>query len=448
VNSQTRKRLTVTLIVLSLMVGSFVLGNLNGYMTRSAQAQDQTPPAEFDLFWEAWNVVQNNFVDRDELDDTDMTYGAIRGMLDSLGDQGHTVFFTPEEAEQQESSLEGSFEGIGAYVGMEDGFFKILTPIHGSPAEAAGLLAGDIVLEVDGEDIMGQEQWEIISKIRGPAGTTVLLNVVHPDEDEPVDIAVVRDKIDIDSVLWSRIPGTDLAYVQITQFAADTGSELITALKEINAAGDDGEPIQGIVLDLRNNPGGYLQEAVRVGSQFLDDGEVILHSRDAQDKIYTYYSIGKGVEREMPMIVLVNEASASAAEIIAGALQENGRAELVGETTLGTGTVLHPFTLSDGSVIRLGVTNWLTPDKHLIKGQGVAPDVVVEQSPAVDMIDAIALEEMTADELNESEDAQFAEARRLLQAEVTGEDPEEAEMTEDVETTEDGRAPIVTRPEK
>ena len=266
---------------------------------------------------------------------------------------------------------------------------------------------------------MGQEQWEIISKIRGPAGTAVLLNVIHPDEDKPVDVKVVRDKIDIDSVLWSRIPDTDLAYLQITQFAADTGSELIAALKEINAAADEGDPIQGIVLDLRNNPGGYLQEAVRVGSQFLDEGEVILHSRDASDQIYTYYSIGEGLERETPMIVLVNEASASAAEIIAGALQENGRAELVGETTLGTGTVLHPFTLSDGSVIRLGVTNWLTPDKRLIKGQGVKPNVVVEQSPAVEMIDAITLEEMTAAELGESEDEQFAKALRLLQMETT-----------------------------
>lgn len=417
---QTRKRIIFTLFILSLMIGSFTLGNLNGYRARSAKAQDQAQkrPAEFDLFWEAWDVVQNNFVDRNELDATDMTYGAIRGMLNSLGDQGHTVFFTPEEAKQQESSLEGSFEGIGAYVGMENDFFKILTPIHGSPAEAAGLLAGDTVLKVDGEDIMGQEQWEIISKIRGPAGTTVVLTVVHPDEDEPVDVTVVRDKINIDSVLWSRIPGTDLAYLQITQFAADTGSELIAALEEINAAGEDGEPIQGIVLDLRNNPGGYLQEAVRVGSQFLDEGKAILHSRDAYDQIYTYYSMGKGAARETPMIVLVNEASASAAEIIAGALQENGRAELVGETTLGTGTVLHPFTLSDGSVIRLGVTNWLTPDKHLIKGKGVTPDVVVEQSPAVDMIDAITLEKMTVDELDASEDEQFAKALRLLQTET------------------------------
>ena len=434
---QTHKRTILTLLIVSLMFGSFALGNLNGYMTRSAQAQSQgqEQPPEFDLFWEAWQVVQENFVDRDELDPKDMTYGAIRGMLDSLGDEGHTVFFTPEEAEQAESSLEGSFEGIGAYVGMEDGFFKILTPIHGSPAEKAGLLAGDIVLEVDGEDIMGQEQWEIISKIRGPAGTEVVLTVLHPDEDEPVEITVVRDKIDIDSVLWSRIPGTDLAYLQITQFAADTGDELIAALEEINAAGEEGEPIQGIVLDLRNNPGGYLQEAVRVGSQFIDQGKAILHSRDAKDKIYTYYSVGKGIEREMPMIVLVNEASASAAEIIAGALQENGRAELVGETTLGTGTVLHPFTLSDGSVIRLGVTNWLTPDKNLIKGQGVTPDVVVEQSPAVEMIDAIALEEMTAEELAESEDAQFAEALRLLLAETSG-----TEMTE-----EETAPPVVNR---
>lgn len=392
------------------MTGAFVLGNATGYMARSAHAQTEERPPEFDLFWEAWNIVQGNFVDQDEVDASDMTHGAIRGMLDSLGDEGHTVFFTADEAEQQASSLEGSFEGIGAYVGIEDGYFKILSPMHGSPAKNAGLQAGDIVLQVDGEDIGGQAQWEIISKIRGPKGTSVLLNVVHPEANEPVDIEVVRDTIELESVLWSRIPETDFAYVQLNQFAADTSAELVKALTAIEAEADADRPIEGILLDLRNNPGGYLQEAVRVGSQFLDEDEVVLHARDANDRIYTYYSIGEGMAREIPMTVLINEASASSAEILAGALQENGRAKLIGATTLGTGTVLQPFRLSDGSVIRLGVTNWLTPEKNLIKGIGVQPDVAIEQSPAVEMIDSIALQDMTRSDLYSHEDRQFASA--------------------------------------
>ena len=175
----------------------------------------QEDPGEFSVFWEVWNYVNSDFVDRDKVDFTEMTYGAIRGMLATLGDDNHTVFFTPEEAEQQASSLQGEFEGIGAYVGMEEGVFRILAPIHGSPAEAAGLLAGDIVLKVDGDEIMGKEEWEIISLIRGPAGSDVTLTIMHPESDEAEDVTITRGRIQVDSVTWAPIPGTDLAYLQI-----------------------------------------------------------------------------------------------------------------------------------------------------------------------------------------------------------------------------------------
>ncbi|GIV78520.1 S41 family peptidase [Litorilinea aerophila] len=402
-----------TAIVVLLILCSFGAGNVTGFMARSALARADEP-AEFAIFWEAWDLVVNHFVDQEKIDFQAMTYGAIQGMLDSLGDENHTVFFPPDVAEQQESNLEGSFEGIGAYVTLEDGLFKIVAPIHGSPAEAAGIVAGDVVLAVDGEDITGLPEWEVISRIRGPAGTTVTLTVLHPDSDEPVDIAIVRGRIDIESVLWARIPGTDLVHLQITQFARDTGQELVNALRAIEAESEGGEPVRGILLDLRNNPGGYLQEALQVASQFLEPGQVILHERDAQGQITTYRARGVGLARSIPLIVLVNPGSASAAEIVAGALQENGRARLVGEPTVGTGTVLRPFTLSDGSVLRLGVTNWLTPNQHLIKGQGIQPDVVVEQSTSVKMVSSVALDEMDALEVRRHPDRQFQMGLLLL----------------------------------
>ena len=369
----------------------FLAGTATGFMARPALAADHPP--QFDVFWEVWDLVDQHFVDQGNIDPMRMTYGAINGMLATLGDDNHTIFFSPEEAEQQESQLDGSFEGIGAFVEGHETGFRIVAPIHGSPAEEAGILAGDIVLKVDGEDIGGIPEWEIISRIRGPAGTSVVLTVLHPNETEPTDITVVRGKIDVESVTWARIPETNYIYLQISQFASDTGDELQKSLEAIDAKVAAGEAIDGVVLDLRNNPGGYLQEALRVNTQFLDAGKVILHERDAEGEIRTYRSVGNGLARTYPMIVLINQGTASAGEITAGALKENGRARLVGQPTLGTGTVLQPFNLSDGSVLRLGVTNWLTPEKNLIKGEGVQPDSLVDQDPAVPMVDSYTLEE-------------------------------------------------------
>jgi carboxyl-terminal processing protease len=286
----------------------------------------------------------------------------------------------------------------------------IVAPIHGSPAEAAGIVAGDIVLEVDGEEIAGLAEWEVISRIRGASGTPVELTILHPDAAEPVEISITRGHIDIESVVWARIPGSNLVHVQITQFAGDTGAELRNVLQAIDEEIAAGRPVSGIMLDLRNNPGGYLQEALRVASQFLPDGEVILHEKDARGNVTTYRSQGVGLGRTLPLVVLINQGSASAAEIVAGALQANERAKLVGMSTVGTGTVLRPFTLSDGSVLRLGVTNWLTPDYALIKGQGIRPDMLIEQETSVEMMNAFLLEDLDTSAVRLHADRQFQAA--------------------------------------
>ena len=401
---RTVRHLVVIVVFLASLGGAFTAGTVTGFTARAASASDE--PSQFSVFWEAWNLVDKYFVDRDKIDPTKMTYGAIQGMLATLGDENHTVFFSPEEAKQQAESMEGSFEGIGAYVESKEGYIHIVAPIHGSPAEDAGILAGDIVFKVNGEDVAGLPEWEVISKIRGPAGTSVVLTVLHVDEKKPVDITVERGKIDVESVTWSRIPDTDFAYVKISQFADDTGTELDKVLKAVNEASKE-TPIKGILLDLRNNPGGYLAEALRVNSEFLPTGDVILHERDAQGKIKTWKSTGNGEARDIPMVVLINEGTASAGEITAGALQENGRAKLLGQPTLGTGTVLQPFTLSDGSVVRLGVTNWLTPKQNLIKGKGITPDISLAQDVSVTMVDNYALEDATLNQVLEKGDKQF-----------------------------------------
>jgi len=407
------KRTAATLVTLLLMFVSFVAGNFTGILVQPVLAQHTTPP-EFGVFWETWDLVVEYFVDRDKVDYKTMTYGAIQGMLNTLGYDNHTVFFPPDEAKQQASALEGSFEGIGAYVQEEEGKFVIISPIHGSPADEAGIVAGDVVLAVNGAEITGKAEWEVISLIRGPAGSSVNLSILHPGAQKPIDLSIKRGWIDIESVLWARIPGTTYAHLQITQFASDTSRELRTALQAILADRTDNKAVTGIMLDLRNNPGGYLQEALRVAYQFLPEGDVILHEQDAAGKITTYRVEGNGMAREIRMVVLINGGSASASEIVAGALQENGRAKLVGTATIGTGTVLRPFSLSDGSVLRLGVTNWLTPNRELIKGHGIQPDMVVEQESTVELMDSVKLGELSAAEVRADPDLQFQAALSWL----------------------------------
>jgi carboxyl-terminal processing protease len=401
------------LLVLSLMLGSFLAGGISVSSLRAAEN-----PPEFTVFWEAWDLVVANFVDQDKIDFTTMTYGAIEGMLATLGDEGHTTFLPPEALEQHESSLEGEFEGIGAYVSLENGEITIVAPIDGSPAEAAGVLAGDVILAVDGENVEGRTLNDVIGLIRGPADSEVVLTIRHLDSDEPVEIGIIRGRITLESVNWTMIPGTDLAYVQITQFADKTGQDLEEALQAIASQSLDGQPVAGLVLDLRNNPGGYLREAIRVGSQFLARGEIILQEKDASGKVDSYRSRGWGYGRDIPMVVLINKGTASAGEITAGALKENGRAMLVGETTFGTGTVLNQFNLSDGSAILLGVTNWLTPKGNLIKGQGVTPDVEVKLPADVVQLNARRLSEVAPEDLNDMEDVQLHEAIKSLRKQL------------------------------
>ncbi len=371
-------------------------------------------PSQFIVFWEAWDYVVAHFVDRERVDFTAMTYGAIEGMLASLGDKGHTTFLSPDAVKLHQTSLEGSFEGIGAYVSMEEGEVLIVAPIDGSPAEQAGILAGDVILEVDGEPVDGKSLDQVIFLVRGPADSEVVLTVRRPEVQEPLQVLITRAQIEVPSVSWSPIPNTDISYIQISQFTASVDRELESALREISGAQSN----QGIILDLRNNPGGFLQQAIQANSQFLPKGDLILIETDANQNQTVHRSRGLGYARELPLVVLINKGTASAGEITAGALKENKRALLIGETTYGTGTVLNQFGLSDGSAILLGVTNWLTPDGNLIKGQGVTPDLEVTQPASSKHVSVELLKNLTYEQVSTIEDDQFLKALEQLGVEL------------------------------
>lgn len=360
----------LTLLSTGFVGGIFAASSLALGGIAVAQAQ-QSQPKDFQLFWQAWSLVERNFVDQGLLDSKNVTYSAIQGMLEGLGDVGHTRFLTPDEQKAERTSIQGRIEGIGAEVANRDGRITIVTPLDGSPAQQAGLKPGDVLVQVNGEDITGQRLEEVVDKVRGPAGSSVKLVVLRPDESKLYELTITRASVQVRNVRWAMIPDTGIAYIRISQFADGVTDDLKQALNTARSQG-----ATGVVLDLRNNPGGLLDQAIGVTSQFLSSGNVLLEeNKDGNQRAYAVRS--GGIATDVPLVVLINRGSASGSEVVAGALQDNHRATLVGERTFGTGTVLNTFRLDDGSALMLAVANWLTPDGRKIKGNGIQPDVTV-----------------------------------------------------------------------
>lgn len=411
-----KRLIKVAGIVLILFLFSFtafgagvVLGG-SGLLFRPGIVQAADQPAEFKVFWQAWDIVHRRFVDRDTLDATQLTYGAIRGMLAALGDEGHTTFLTPEEGARHRSSISGKFSGIGAQIGLEDGLPVIVAPFEGSPAEAAGIKAGDIIIEVDDVDVTTWPLRDIVERVRGEAGTEVELTVLRPDERRSYQITIVRGEIDTPTATWAMLPGTKVALVRLSGFTADATDELAAAIREAQSAG-----AASLIIDLRNNPGGLLEQAISVTSQFLEDGNV-LQQEDAEGNRRAYPVREGGIATDIPLVVLINRGTASSSEIFAGAMQDHERAIVVGETTFGTGTVLEPFRLGDGSTLLLGTSQWLTADGRLIRKQGIEPDVTVELPAGTRLLSPGTVEGLTVEDLLASEDAQVLKALELLEA--------------------------------
>lgn len=424
-NTYVRYVLVLVLLVLSCLVGLVggvvadrvwqdAVTPVIGETTEKTDTPNVSADLDLALITEAWELIDEHYVDRQAVESERLTYGAISGMVASLGDTGHSTFLTPEMLRRQRMEISGEFEGIGAYVDMLGGFVVIVTPMDGSPAQEAGLRPGDMVIQVDGEDMAGKTMDEVIALIMGPAGTDVTLTIFRPETQETLEFTITRARITIHNVSWKFLPGTTIAHVRIVQFSQGMTDDLKEALIDLQEQG-----ATGIVLDLRNNPGGALNEAVSTASQFLTDGDVLLE-RDAQGKERPTPVERGGVATDIPMIVLINQGTASASEIVSGAIQDAGRAQLVGETTFGTGTVLNQFNLSDGSAILLATQEWLTPKGRLIWHEGIVPDKEIEMPVSASMLLPDAEEGMTAEELQASEDVQLLAALDLLQQLIAG----------------------------
>lgn len=411
-------RARIPLWAASILLGLTLIGGVGGgmyagrHLNRPPAACPESPEVceQFSVFWEAWELASKRFVDPAAIDPGEMTTGAVNGMLDSLGDNGHTRFLSAEEARQWEESLRGSFEGIGAYIDVRNGRTIIVAPIEGSPAEQAGLRPGDVILAVNGEPTTGWSVDELRTKVRGPGGTSVTLRVLHPGDNVPVEVTVVRVQVVVPSVNWRMLPD-DVALIRLSSFDNDAGKELRDAL-----TGAQEQGARAVVLDLRNNPGGLLDQAVEVASQFLPEGTTVLIEEDREGERKVTTARRGGVALDVPLVVLINENSASSAEIVSGALQAAGRAVLIGETTFGTGTVLTPYRLSDGSRLLLGTQQWLTPDERTIRGQGIEPDEVIVLGDEVAPLSPAEAAALPAAELRAGPDTQLARAvERVLE---------------------------------
>jgi carboxyl-terminal processing protease len=356
-------KLTIGLLVVVVIALSFGAGYTLGLRNFSRLGEG------LDTIGQAWYIIFTDYVDRDNLDPTTLSHAAIKGMLESLDDP-YASFLNPEYYELGVSSLEGEFEGIGAYVTIKDKRITIIAPIPDSPADKAGIKAGDIILEIDGDSVTDMSFAEAIIKIRGPEGTSVRLLILHDGETEPSEIEIIRAMVEIPSVHF-KMEG-DIACINITDFTARTEDEVSQAFQSLAD-----EKIKGIVLDLRGNPGGFLDTVIDVTSHFISEGTVVQIMNNQGNIKSLKVNTGK-TAIDLPMIVLVDNASASGSEVLAGALQDHGRAIIAGNITYGKGSVNVIRKLDDGSGLYITTARWLTPNGHLIEGQGIEPDKSLE----------------------------------------------------------------------
>ena len=385
-----QKRSVSTTIALIVLVGAsffsgMTLGN-KGYTYSGSEFkiinQNNAPKeVDYSLLWDALAQVNLKYVDR-PVDQTQLLYGAIRGLVEATGDE-YTTFLDPKAYKDLRTELGGSFDGIGAEVGIRKEQKVIVAPLDESPAQKAGLQAGDIILQVNGEDISALTLDETVTKIRGPKGTEVTLNIFRQSTNETKDIKIVRQTINVKSVVVSfrDVNGKKIQVIDVQRFGDDTTSEFTKAALEAQR-----QNVSAIVLDLRNNPGGYLDTAVSVASFWVDPGQVVVQETKAGGKVETFKASGNNILKGIPTVVLVNQGSASASEIVAGALRDHNLARLVGEKTFGKGSVQELIDLDQGTAVKITIAKWLTPNGSSIHKNGIEPEekvgLTVEQFEA------------------------------------------------------------------
>lgn len=375
--------------------------------TASATPMPSDAASELALIEQAWNELQDNYVDAEHLDNQALAYAAIRGMVDAVGDSGHTMFMTADEIKASEQSLSGTFVGIGVQVDQKDGWTTIMTVIPKTPAQEAGLKSGDQIKAVDGVSTEGKTVEEVVAIVRGPEGEKVTLTIGRAGSAD-FDVTITRRKFDLPLVSWAMVPGRTVAMIRLDQFATGATKAIQDAIKGARDAG-----ATALILDLRGNPGGYVNEAVGVASQFVGDGNVYQSFDRSGTKTDQPVEKG-GLALDLPLVVLADEGTASAAEIVTGAIQDAGRATVVGVKTFGTGTVLGRFDLQDGSALRIGIERWLTRNGRPIWHEGLEPDVTVTLPDGVGIATPDDIRDLSASDLARSQDAQLVKALELL----------------------------------
>ncbi len=397
---QKTPRIQLLLVILiSLLVGYyFGVNKINfdwkNYKPKISVAGREPPPQssaiDFSQFWTVWQKIESDYYDKTKLDPKKMLNGAISGMIQSLDDP-FTVYLPPVQNDNFKQGLSGQFQGIGAELGIKDQKIIVISPLNGSPAQKAGIRAGDLILAVDGQTTANMTLSQAVEKIRGPKGTTVTLTISHKDQNSPKETKIVRDVItvksvdswvkrakDIDSIKADKkFADSKVAYISLSQFGDNTNTEWLSLVNDLNLKLTSGDKdVKGVILDLRNNPGGYLTDAVFIASEFLKEGTVVVNEEEASGKT-TLKANRHGLLTEIPLIVLINKGSASASEIVAGALRDNSRAKLAGETSFGKGTIQQAEDLGNGAGLHITIAKWLTPADIWVNGKGLTPDIVV-----------------------------------------------------------------------
>ncbi len=368
-----------TAIGISLVLIAFVSGMAVGsaHPVTLVQAQGATPSADdnklFEPFWEAWNLLHENYVD--PLDDNVLMQGALSGMLAAPGDR-FTNYFDPAFYKSTTDEMAGQFSGIGATVKKDDktGGLTVVNTLDNSPALQAGLLPGDIIITVDGQDVTNLPEEQIIAKVHGPSGTKVTLGILRAGETKPLSLVITRQTIQLPDVTTAIYNG-DIGYISLSEFGDHAGADFSAGLQKLNA-----NHLKGLIFDLRGNPGGYLTAAIDVASQFMTSGAVLIERGRAGSET-TYKVTGKALAPDVPLVVLVDSGSASAAELVSGALQDNGRAKLIGVQTFGKGSVQIIQPLTNGGAAHITIARWYTPKGRTISQIGLTPDISIANTP-------------------------------------------------------------------
>jgi len=423
-HTQTAKRIGVIgisiVIVIGILFVVYTLGFKSGFeqtknieISGVSHIENEEKTADFNLFWETWNVLKSKYVSSEKVEDNQaLVYGAIQGLVASLGDQ-NSVFFPPEDAEEFTNEIEGHFSGIGAEIGLDENRqIIIIAPLVNTPAEKAGVQAGDYILEIDGETTRGLNTNQAVQKIRGEIGTNVTLTIFREGEGEK-DITITRARINLPTLDFKRFNRAgeednngDIGYIRIYNFYEQAPFEFQQAALKALLYGS-----KGIVLDLRNNPGGYLHAATFIGGWFVQKGEVIVQEEFREPiATQTFTSQGPSLLSSKPIVILINKGSASASEIIAGALKEQNNATIIGETSFGKGTVQELVPLSGNAMVKVTIAHWLTPQGHRIDGNGITPDITLEKD---------ATQDPTTSTYNNGTDSWIKKATSILHEQLT-----------------------------